>query len=369
MKRKIILLALVLGILLTGCGWMDGSYVHVTPHENSAVQPDLEEGTASSYPQLRVLLEEMLEKGRAGGVIYVTDYNQTALHTSMSVMKRYILNTFPLGAYALEDLTYEIGSTSGKPAVAVEFYYRHSPTEIRQIRKMETMERAETAIGTALENRDSEIVLLIEQYDPRDFGQLAEDYAMDHPDMVMETPHVNQSVYGNGDSRVLELQFEYETSRAALGRMQERVKPVFEAAKLYVSENASDFQKYSQLYSFLMERYEYRIETSITPTYSLLHHGVGDSRAFAVTYGAMCRQLGLDCRVVIGTREGEPRTWNMVRDGNNFYHVDLLACHDAGVYRQRLDSEMVGYVWDYSDYPTCNGGAPAEIPLPTEDWE
>ena len=44
-----------------------------------------------------------------------------------------------------------------------------------------------------------------------------------------------------------------------------------------------------------MERYDYRIETSITPAYSLLRHGVGDSRAFAVVYAAMCQQAGLEC--------------------------------------------------------------------------
>ena len=116
-----------------------------------------------------------------------------------------------------------------------------------------------------------------------------------------------------------------------------------------------------------MERYDYKLESSITPTYSLLRHGVGDSRAFATVYAAMCRMAGLKCEVITGTRHGEPWTWNLVWDGEKPYHVDLLACASADGYRQRTDAEMHGYVWDYSAYaaseptrePETNGTDPA----------
>ena len=62
------------------------------------------------------------------------------------------------------------------------------------------------------------------------------------------------------------------------------------AGMLYVSGEGEDFQKFSQLDGFLMERFDYKFETSITPAYSLLHHGVGDSRAFADS----CQHLGID---------------------------------------------------------------------------
>ena len=99
-----------------------------------------------------------------------------------------------------------------------------------------------------------------------------------------------------------------------------------------------------------MERYDYKFETSITPAYSLLCHGVGDGEAFATVYAAMCRQAGLDSRVVTGTRAGEPWWWIMVCDNGTYYHVDLLQCNAAGGFRELTDTEMEGYVWDYSAY-------------------
>ena len=98
-----------------------------------------------------------------------------------------------------------------------------------------------------------------------------------------------------------------------------------------------------------MERFDYTLETSITPAYSLLGHGVGDSKAFATVYAAMCRRADLECLVITGTRDGEPWTWNMVCDDGTYYHLDLLSSHRG--FQELTDNEMEGYVWDYSAYP------------------
>ena len=177
---------------------------------------------------------------------------------------------------------------------------------------------------------------------------------------------MTQALYGTGESRVVELIFSYQTSRDALRRMQAQVKPVFESAVLYVSGDGDEYQKFSQLYAFLMERFDYKQETSIRPAYCLLRHGIGDSRAFAQVYAALCRDAGLTCMSVTGTRDGEPWTWNIIRDGEKFYHVDLLRCSADGKYREQTDEEMEGYVWDYSEYPACVGAPLLEQTEPPE---
>ena len=206
-----------------------------------------------------------------------------------------------------------------------------------------------------------------DSYEQMDFGQIVRDYAMDHPQNVMETPQVTSEVYGIGQTRVVELTFAYQTSRDSLRTMQSQVQPVFDSAVLYVSGEGSQSQKYSQLYAFLMERFDYTVETSITPAYSLLRHGVGDSRAFATVYAAMCRAAGLDCIVVTGTRSGDPWVWNIICQDDVYYHVDLLRCNENGRFRRLLDEDMAGYVWDYSAYPRCiREENPVEITVPED---
>ena len=276
---------------------------------------------------------------------------------------------YPIGAYAVEDIRFELGSSSGRPAAAVSISYRRSRTEIRGIRKKPDMDGLAVSVRSALDNQSSRVAVLVSRYSEMDFDQMIQDYARENPQKVMEVPQVSVGIYGSGNARVVELSFTYQNSRETLRQMQSQVKPVFEAAALYVSGAGSDRQKLSQLYGFLMERFDYTVETSITPSYSLLCHGVGDSRIFAEVYAAMCRRAGLECMVVTGTRAGEPWTWNIVSEGGGFYHVDLLRSSDEGGFREYTDAEMTGYVWDYSTYPACQGAPQPSEPAQTEPAE
>ena len=152
-----------------------------------------------------------------------------------------------------------------------------------------------------------------------------------------------------GKDRIVELIFNYETGRTAMLQMKEQILPIFEALDI-VSGEGADLGKFTRLYSFLMNYHEYTIETSITPAYSLLHHGVGDSRAFAAVYAAMCRQVGLECSMISGTRDGKVWHWNMIKIDGEIYYVDLLQCQETGEFAYKTLPEMTDYLWDYSAY-------------------
>lgn len=355
MKGRLLPLILALCLLLGGCGWLNGSFVSVTPHEAPRQVSHSGTITAANYKEFVTALKQLVSAGTEVAAIHVSEYPAKALETGVQRAVYDVKHNDPIGAYAVEDIQYEIGSSSGLPAVSITVAYRHNSTELQRIRRALGVTQAQTAAAAALESYDPGIVLLVSQYEDTDFSQFVQDYAGEHPETIMEVPQVTQALYGTGESRVVELIFSYQTSRDSLRRMQAQVKPVFDSAVLYVSGDADDYQKFSQLYAFLMERFDYKLETSITPAYSLLRHGTGDSRAFAQVYAAMCRDAGLTCMTVTGTRDGEPWTWNILLDGEEYYHVDLLRCSENGQFREQTDEEMDGYVWDYSDYPECTG--------------
>ena len=369
MKQKLFALFLILSMLLSGCAWLDGSYVHVTPHQAGGGGNQGEALSAENYSELLGILKDMVAAGKNDCVIYTGDFDGDAMNRGLKMAGDYIRVTDPIGAYAVEDITFEQGASSGKPAVAVSITYRRTSAEIQRILRLTDTDAAQPLVQKALQNCDSRLVMLIEEYRQTDFDQLVQNLALAYPETVMETPQTVETVYGKGSSRVVELSFTYENSRDNLRQMQTQVRPVFDSAALYVSGDGADSQKFGQLYAFLMERFEYKLETSITPAYSLLRHGVGDSRAFATVYAAMCRMAGLECRIVTGTRQGEPWTWNLVWDNGKPYHVDLLACSAAGAYRERTDEEMQGYVWDYSAYPESVRSVPENTENLTEPEE
>lgn len=353
MKLRLIVLVLGCVLLLAGCGWPDGSYHSVTPHREQSGTIRTENMTVSNYEELVEAMEAMVSKGTESTIINAVNYEEDTLKRDLSRASQHIRQVYPIGAYAVEELSCEVGSNTGKTAIAVSVKYRHSRTEIRKIQNVRDAEHARKLIGKALEDFDTSLVLQMSEYEQMDVTQIVQDHARENPQDVMEIPQVTEEVHGIGQARVLELNFSYQTSRDALRLMQSQVKPVFDSAVLYVSGEGAESQKFSQLYAFLMERFDYKVETSITPAYSLLRHGVGDSRAFATVYAAMCRDAGLECIVVTGTRSGEPWTWNILCQDGVYWHVDLLRCSEQGKFRIREDQDMEGYVWDYSAYPQC----------------
>ncbi len=369
-RAAILAPVLALCLLLTGCSFLDGSDVSVTPHQEQKQSVQTDVIAASSYGELISALEQLIDSAAQSATIHVEDYPSETLESSMIRAVRYTQESYPMGAYAVEEIHYELGTSGGVQAVAVTITYRHTWAEIQRISRLADMDAAAEAVAEVLEDCDASTVLLVESYAETDFAQLVEDYAAQYPQIVMETPQVTANIYGQGSSRVIELIFTYQNSRDDLRQMQAQVQNIFNSAVLYVSGEGADRQKLSQLYGFLMERFEYTIETSITPAYSLLRHGVGDSKAFATVYAAMCRAAGLECETVTGTYAGEPRTWNIVLDDGYYYHVDLLRSRESGGYQELTDSQMRNYVWDYSAYPECTG-APAEeeTPSPSEPSE
>ena len=363
--KKLFALLLAICLSFTGCSWSDGHYSNITPRRAQEKPEQKKSVSASDYSGLRSALENMIRSGEQSGVIYVTDFDQERVETSMQLAVRYLTHSFPIGAYAVSDIKYEIGTSGGAPAIAVEISYHRSYTEISQIRTVANMEEAWSVISKTLEDHDASVVLMLSYYEQMDIAQMVTNYVLEHPDLVMEIPNVTVGIYpDNGVDRVLEIQLTYVNSRDDLRKMQEQIAPLFSSAALYVAPDAPDGVKYDQLHTFLMERFDYHLETSITPSYSLLRYGVGDSRAFSTVYAAMCRRAGLECLVVTGTRDGEPWNWNIICDNGRYFHLDLL----QGNFREMLDGEMTGYVWDYSAYPSCNVPHPVpEETGPTEE--
>lgn len=351
MKKGILISAVVLCLFLSGCSWMDGSYLSVTPHQMQSAGIQTGDASASNYLQLRNTLEEMVRSGVESAVINVAQYRQDLVAEGIANAASFTADRYPLGAFAVDQITYEIGTAAGKPAISVDISYIHGRSEIRKIKEADDMEAVKTIITDALTNCSDSVVIWVTDYAAMDFVQITEDFMKENPNIVMEMPQVAVGIYPEaGAGRILDVKFTYETSRESLRQMQRQVQRVFASASLYVNSDATDYQKFDQLYTFLMERFDYEVKTSITPAYSLLSHGVGDGEAFATVYAAMCRQAGLDCQVISGTKDGQSCHWNIICEDGVNYHVDLLKCSEIGQFRRFNDTDMQGYVWDYSAY-------------------
>ena len=343
---------LVAALLLTGCSWMDGSYVSVTPHQVGLGQTG--EGTVHAvrnYAELRGALIGMIDSGAERALFSLAEYPREEVPEDLQRAVAYAREIYPVGAYAVESIDYNFGTGLGASALSVDITYRRSRAQIESIRTVRWTSGAKKEVEDALDQIADSLVLQIAGYQETDFGAIILDYARHNPDRVLEVPGVSVRIFPDrGETRVVELSFHYRTDRSELRSMREQVEPVFSSAALYVTGTAGEQTKFSQLHAFLMERMDYTIESTITPAYSLLCQGVGDSRAFAQIYAAMCSRIGLEARVVSGKRGGELRWWNLVRIDGRWYHLDLLADQQFVLL---TDGQMGEYEWDHAAYPAA----------------
>jgi len=86
MNRRIVICVCVMCMLLTGCSWMDGSYLSVTPHQEQLSGGQSDALAASNYQQLRQTLEDLVVTGTENAVIGVAEYQQDLIEKGMDTL-------------------------------------------------------------------------------------------------------------------------------------------------------------------------------------------------------------------------------------------------------------------------------------------
>lgn len=353
--KRILATVITLCLLLSGCShWLDGGYSSVVPHTEPSTPAEDAVVSVVNYYQLIKALENMVAAGRENAVLSMENYDGEVSTAVVESAIEQVRREDPYAAYGVENIRYEMGTSGGEKAVSVRITYLANRINAQSIQRVDSLEQARGLIYQQLDNCASGVVFYFEDRQNLDYAQLVSDYALEFPQQVMEIPEVTVNLYPEeGKRRIAEVTFTYQNSRDSLRTMQNQVGLVFESVAQYVSTDVTQEDKLSQVYTFLMERYDhYEIQTSITPTYTLLLHGVGDNKAFANIYAAMCRATGVDCKTVVGTRNGEPWIWNVAKIEGVYYHIDLLRCLEEDGFRLCTDEQMREYVWDFSAFPT-----------------
>ena len=355
MKRWLVWL-LAAALLLSGCSaWQGGSYHSTTPHQEKENQSAGDIVAVSSYSALYRVLVNMIHNGTTSGLISVKNYNQLVVAKDMVTAVQRAKQVDPIAVYAVKDIQFDLGTNAGQPAIAVNISYYHDRGDLEKIHHLENAKQAEQVIAEALNQCESGIVLHIDEFDGSDLGRWVEDYSDANPHLVMEKPRVSVNLYPKtGEERIVELKFSYQNSREALRSMQGQVQNRIQHLIADAKGEPSQQEQYLLVQQLLTQNLT-NVSSSITPAYSLLMHGVGDSGAISKLFAAICKQVDLTCITVTGTWEGKPRYWNIVSLGGVHFHVDVLGSTGTDMLILKTDDQMVGYVWDYSAYPACSG--------------
>jgi len=347
MKRSVcvILILIMLCVLCSGCdSWMGGEYLSVTPHE---VQPEGYTNPVievTSYTQLRNAVENLVRNGASDGIISISAFNKGTIHFYVDTAISNVIEKTAFGSYAVEKITYDIGTNRGVSVVACKVHYRRGYQPLSEIREIGSAQELSDAVVEALEGMDQSLLVYMEQYEKLNVEELVAEHTALYPDRIIEIPKVAVNVYPEkGAERIVEISFGYEMDQIRLQQMRRKVEEHFRMAEDAVRgfDSASDL--YEQLYYFLIERCNYKAAASKTPAYTLFVKGEGDAKAFADVYARLCTRMGLGCKTVSGTRNGQNWAWNSVQIRGEYYYVDLLRCFEEQKFQIVSDTQLAEY--------------------------
>lgn len=350
MKRtvKIVAMTVLLCILFAGCdAWMGGEYLSVTPHEARSEPYTDRVIEVNSYTQLRNAITNLVRTGAEDGVISISAFNRGTIHFYVDTAITNVIENTAFGAYAVEKITYEIGTNRGNSVVACKIHYRSGHQLPNKIVRVENIQHFHDLITAALDSAEESVLVYMEQYEKLDVEATITSYAEQYPDRVIENPEVIVEQYPEkGAERIVLIRFKYQTDPLLMHQKRSVIEEAFRSAELCIGDTGDTLGVYEQLYLFLMGRTEYKEFSSSMPAYDILVQGFGDSKSFAIVYARMCERLGLECKVIHGNRDGKPWSWNVLQYRDKEYHIDLLRCYQNQEFCINRAEELDGYTWE-----------------------
>lgn len=372
MKRIILILLCLL--VFSGCSALaPDSYLSVTPHENSEIRPISTDAiTANDFRSLRNAILSFVRNGQTEGIIHVTNYTGN-VETDLQRAAYEVSTIDPLGAYAVEYMTHSCNLLVSYYEIRVSITFRRSAREIADIRSISTEAQMEELLTAALKTFDDRIALRLNNYRKQDQSVIPflETYCAENYASIMEVPEVSVSVYPEtGSSRIVEVNFQYRHNPQGLQAKQRAVAKSVDAAAEYIRYRQQDYEKVQLLYSYLTQRFQYRSAETVTPLYDVLYTGIADPTGLAQAWQLICDKAGVECMIVSGMKHGEPYTWNIIRTGSHYRHLDLAQCVlDRSGLITYSDGQMSAYYWDARQYPACEPLPAAEPPAVTPPEE
>ena len=356
MKRlALVVLALLLPALSACSALLPTRYTQISAHSAAQTShPDSDIPLVSDYQELKRAILQFAEDGISHGVIRTANYTGD-VETDLSRAAYSVAREDPVGAYTIDFLTHDCSLIVSYYEITIDITFRDMAEDPRTLEYVTNQKEVETLLRGAMDEYRDHVTWYAVSSHIYNYEALARQICEAEPLHYMAVPEIRAANYPEeGRSRIVELTLTWPADAASLQKMEKAVEESLQAASVYVRYRDTEWEKAGLLYTYLMERFTYTEQQTATPLYSALCEGLITSQSAANAWKLLCDQIGIDCQIVEGSRDGEEYAWNIVTLDGLRYHVDLLRDLLAdGSLHLRYDEEMTGYSWDAAQYPAC----------------
>ncbi|HBJ1645884.1 TPA: transglutaminase domain-containing protein [Clostridium botulinum] len=163
---------------------------------------------------------------------------------------------------------------------------------------------------------------------------------------------IKPNVNINSDEISANIKVDYLTNNEQEKFIDNQIKEITD--KL-INDKMSDFEKVKTINDYLVNRYEYDYTLSSSNVYSALTTNYTVCQGYSLTAYKMLKNVGIESRIGVGTNKGASHSWNIVKIGDSWYHLDITNNDSTRSNKYFLVSdeflEENEYRWDKIQYP------------------
>lgn len=360
MKKQALVSALLSGsLLLTGCSSMlSRSYSTVTTHSATpTVESDQLTIRVERYQDLVNALLYFVNQGRETGTIRLYNYPYDVEKDLASACLE-VAQEEPMGAYALENIRYDVTPIVSCYEAVVEMSYCRTPQQISAVIPATGATAIRGELGLALSSFQKESVLRISYFDVEDgeayLRSLLWEAYLSRPETALGFPQASIQFYPeNGRHRIAEIQLEYALDDQELQRQKAHLAQLTEPLLATLTDASSDAGLLA-MRSTILDTASYAPDGGQTAYHALSEHKA-NSLGLSLTMALLCQELDLPCQLVEGTKDGSLHYWTILSTQEGYRHLDLSQNLTGKESPFRSDRYMAehGYRWDSDSMPLC----------------
>ncbi len=364
MKKRSAAVALTLcaTLFLSACGSVfDKQYVRIEPYTPTAQESSVSDGyiTVYNFSGLKQAIRSLVSTGDGDGtVVFDPAYDGDAAEDMASACWQ-VRTQDALCAYCVDNISYELSKIVTYYEAKLHVSYASFVEDAANIVKLPYSAGVEQIIKTSLDEGQTKLVVLVNRssYSAEDVEALVARVYREYPATAPRAPGISVNMYSGANmQRLYEINLRFGMPADELSSKKQQLDEFRPFADIDTAA-LDEGERALMAYEYLTSHCDIADEGMGGSIYAALIECRSDSEGAALAYVELCRQLGLDCRIVYGQRTWQEHCWNIVRIGGDYYHVDAgLAASDPRHNFLCADRSLwESYRWDVSSYPACTG--------------
>ncbi len=363
-KRTFALLCCAL-FFLGGCsGLSSGEYYREKDHiAQPAENDETSSNSIGNYYTLQTALQNMIRSARESDSIRVSGYTGD-LDEDLETIRQYFTTVYPLGVYAVQGIGYDKTRILSEMEISVTIQYRRTAEEIRSVVEVlddSDFERRMTEYFRSFREKRVFSFTWFTDSDERFMARMMKSWAA-AAEYAVGLRELSFTFYPEDEyRRIVEIDAKYiddaDQLRAQAQATRERCDEIVdeqlqrgetdrETLQLLAEWLLANVQLDEEATRVSSETEGMQRKTSVYTAYGALIEQTAAQSGLVLAAGMLGGRLGLDCTVVIGSRDGQMYWWLAVQTDEGWLHLDLLSQEGQSIGENGESAFLPQYIFD-----------------------